>query len=304
MIKHRVIRTSLAVTALGLLASAAWAKTWTDWGAPVSAESLPGSSTQLNTTFVDGCPIQAPDGLSLYMASNRTGTLGGLDIWVAHRASKDVGWGTPVNLGAPINSAADDFCPTPVRGHRLFFVSKRTETNGDIYVSRKGPNGWQAPTRLGPNINSSSQEWSPSYFEDEDGHEVLYFSSTRPGGPGGHDIYYSVDFGPAFPAPGGVNTSADDARPNVSHNGREILFDSNRFGSLGATDIWMATRSSTSDQWGTAVQLANGINSAAGESRASFSWDGGTMVFGSTRATGEGATDIYVSKRTKITGSR
>ena len=301
MTRYGTTGAAIAAAVLTLLASAAAAKTWTDWGAPVSAESLPGSSTQLNTTFVDGCPIQAPDGLSLYFASNRTGTLGGLDIWVAHRASKDVGWGTPVNLGAPINSAANEFCPSPVRGHRLFFVSTRTEANGDIYVSREGPNGWEAPTNLGSNINSSAQEWSPSYFEDEAGHEVLYFSSTR---AGGQDIYYSVDFGPAQLAAGGVNSSAADARPNVSHNGREILFDSTRYGTLGGTDIWMATRSSTSDPWDTAVHLGNGINSSAGESRASFSWDGETMVFGSTRPTGEGATDIYVSNRTKITGSR
>jgi hypothetical protein len=34
----------------------------------------------VNTEFLDGCPIQAPDGLSLYMATNRPGGLGGMDI--------------------------------------------------------------------------------------------------------------------------------------------------------------------------------------------------------------------------------
>ena len=66
----------------------------------------------MNTEFLDGCPIQAPDGLSLYMATNRPGGLGGIGIWVTHRSSTDVGFGTPVNLGAPVNSAADDFCPS------------------------------------------------------------------------------------------------------------------------------------------------------------------------------------------------
>jgi len=36
----------------------------------------------VNTEFLDGCPIQAPDGLSLYMATNRPGGLGGIGIWV------------------------------------------------------------------------------------------------------------------------------------------------------------------------------------------------------------------------------
>ena len=48
-----------------------------------------------------------------------------IDIWVAHRSSTDEGFGAPVNLGAPINSGANDFCPTPVRGKGLFFVSTR-----------------------------------------------------------------------------------------------------------------------------------------------------------------------------------
>jgi hypothetical protein len=130
---------------------------------------------------------------------------------------------------------------------------------------------------------------------------VLYFSSTRNGHPA-QDIFYSVNFGPAQFASGGVNSSASDARPNVRHDGLEIVWDSTRTGSLGATDIWTASRSSVDEPWGTAVQLDNGINSAAGESRASLSWDGETLVFGSTRPGGEGSADIYVSTREKVTG--
>ena len=59
------------------------------------------------------------------MASNRPGGKGGLDIWVARRDSVDEPFGAPENLPAPINSAADDFCPTPLRGGRLLFVSRR-----------------------------------------------------------------------------------------------------------------------------------------------------------------------------------
>jgi hypothetical protein len=38
--------------------------------------------------------------------------LGGIDIWVARRESPDDSWGAPENLGAPVNSPANDFCPT------------------------------------------------------------------------------------------------------------------------------------------------------------------------------------------------
>ncbi len=58
-------------------------------------------------------------------AFSRPGGLGGIDIWVALRPSTETGFGDPVNLGAPVNSTADDFCPAPVRGKGLFFVSQR-----------------------------------------------------------------------------------------------------------------------------------------------------------------------------------
>jgi hypothetical protein len=48
------------------------------------------------------------------MASNRPGGQGGLDIWAAYRDSADDPFGAPVNLGSPINTAADEFCPTPL----------------------------------------------------------------------------------------------------------------------------------------------------------------------------------------------
>ncbi len=90
----------------------------------------PGTSTELNTSFQDGCPILSPDGLSLYMASNRPGGMGGIDIWVASRASTNSPFSAPVNPGAPVNSTADDFCPSPMAGGWFFFVSTRAPAAG------------------------------------------------------------------------------------------------------------------------------------------------------------------------------
>lgn len=268
---------------------------YSDWSAPVSAEV--GSDSDLNTASNDGCPIQSPDGLELYMASNRAGSAG-LDIWVARRASTDDGWGKPERLAAPVNSSFDDFCPTPVRGHRLFFVSRRDDPNGDIYETRLGPDGWSDPVRLGANVNSTAQEWSPAYFEDDQGRPVLYFSSTR---GGNQDIYASTDWGPAQPV-SELNTGTDDSRPNVRRDGLEIVFDSTRAPTLGGPDVWIARRASNSVPWDAPVHL-RALSSAANDTRASLSWDGATMLIGSARAGGEGSADIYVSHRTKARGN-
>ena len=279
-----------AITATGAAAIGVYSA----WSTPVSAQQ--GSHPDFNTAFNDGCPILAPDGLSLFMASNRPGGLGGQDIWVSYRRTTRDGWGPPVNLGAPVNSAFDDFCPTPGREGRLFFVTKRDEPNGDIYVTRQTNGVWAQPVNLGPNINSAAQEWSPSYYLDDQGRDVLYFGSTRPGGPGGQDIYYSVNYGPAQLAPGDLNTPADDARPNVRQDGREIVFDSTRPGTLGGPDIWTASRPTTSDPWPSATHLTD-QSSPAADTRASLSYDGTFLLFGSARDGGEGQADIYVSTR-------
>ena len=60
-----------------------------EWSPAVSLESVQGTDPSLNTAFQDGCPAPSKDGLTLYMASNRPGGQGGLDIWAAYRESAD-----------------------------------------------------------------------------------------------------------------------------------------------------------------------------------------------------------------------
>lgn len=86
------------------------------------------SRVQETEAAADGCPIESQDGLSLYLASTRAGALFGNDIWAADRANadranKDVPFGAPVRLDSPVNSSANDLCPTPIDGSYLLFVS-------------------------------------------------------------------------------------------------------------------------------------------------------------------------------------
>ena len=307
-------RASLIATTIlvGIAATAASAMHFSPWGTATKIDEIPGWSSELNTPFLDGCPIQAPDGLSLYMASNRPGGLGLLDIWVARRASKDAPFGAPENLGQPVNSAADDFCPTPVRGGGLFFVSREVLPGscglGDIYFTRHNRNhGWSEPGRLacapeGP--NSALDEQGPSYFE-ADGDAFLYYSRSSGSVPG--DIYVSQEladgsFGPASPV-ASLNSASNDIQPNVRKDGREIVYSSNHAypGAFGGQDIYGATREHVSDPWSAPVNLGGGVNTAAGESRPSFSWHAETLLFG--RAPGpEGMSDIYLTTRVKVRG--
>jgi hypothetical protein len=307
-------RTSTLFLVAALLlsfATAAVARTWTDWSPVTHLEDL-GAHPDLNTPALEGCPIESPDGLELFLASNRSGGLGGLDIWVARRGSTDEPWGEPENLGPPINSPHDDFCPSPMAGNRFFFVSTRPGPCGegrgaDIYVSRRHPSGtFGAPQNIGCGVNSSGTEASPSLVEQEPGGPALYFSSDRPSELGGSNLYVSRfhagRFQPAALVPG-VNSTASDARPNVSRTGRELVFDSNRSGGQGGFDVYVSTRHDVASPWSPPVNLGPTVNSAANETRPSLSWDGTRLYLGSNRERSEGgSSDLYVAERGRATG--
>lgn len=93
------------------------------WGSAVSVD--PRGSRNVNTPALEGCPAESPNGSQLFFASTRAGGEGGIDIWVAHRRNRNRLWIELENLPAPVNSAFNDFCPTPLPGHRLLFVSTR-----------------------------------------------------------------------------------------------------------------------------------------------------------------------------------
>ena len=111
-----------------VVVGAAQATRFAPWSAGQKVDEVNGNHTDLNTPSLDGCPIQSPNGLSLYMASNRPRFAGDTGTaWTSgspHARARTQPFGAPVNLGEPINSTADDFCPTPVRGEGLFFVSR------------------------------------------------------------------------------------------------------------------------------------------------------------------------------------
>ena len=297
-----------ALVSLTALVAAAQAANFSEWGTAQKIDEIAGNNSELNTPFQDGCPIQSPDGLSLYMASNRPGGQGLLDIWVSNRESTDDPWGAPENLGEPVNSAADDFCPTPVRGGGLFFVSREALPGscgmGDIYFTRYNPTvGWSEPRNLGcapGGPNTALDEQGPSYVENDDD-AFLFFSSSSAVVPG--DIYVSQklsgwNFGGST-AVSGLNSPANDIQPNVRKDGLEVVFSSNRDGGLGAQDIWVATRNAFGAPWSTPVNVGAGVNTAAAESRPSLSKNARQLLFGRTPGP-EGIGDIYVSTRSKV----
>jgi hypothetical protein len=93
----------------------------------------------------------------------------------------------------PLNSDANDKCPFII-GDILLFTSDREGGQGgfDIYYCLRIGNEWTEPKNLGPKINTEYNEYRPVssvFWEYEN--DLVLFSSDRPGGLGGYDLYYA-----------------------------------------------------------------------------------------------------------------
>jgi len=103
----------------------------------------------------------------------------------------DTTW--PVEKNNILNSGSDDKCPF-INGKVLVFASNRPGGYGgyDLYYSRRVNETWSEPQNFGEKINTTADEFRPivlmiSGFTND----LMIFSSNRPGGSGGFDLYYA-----------------------------------------------------------------------------------------------------------------
>lgn len=310
-IRH-LARAGLATATAALLTTAALAH---GGGNPKPEFSLAVLVPEVSSAAGDGCPIESADGLSLFIASNRPGTFGANDIWASDRESLTSPWSAPVNLGAPINTNTADFCPTPVMGRSLFFVSERPAAadgtgpvpcgGGDIYLSRQSPaGGWSAPKMLrcapeGPNF--AGGERSPSLVETWFG-TFLFYSSNGAGGD--QDIYMSRmgrdgQFGPGRIVEELSTPDFEDIMPNVrarEDGSFEIVYSSNRptWGhnqpAFGQQDVYYSRSWWPTGSWSAPRNLGPSVNTTGIEQRSTLSNDGKRLYFGRDG-------DIFLSTR-------
>ena len=267
----------------------------------------------INSEFNDQAPILSKDERTLFFTSNRPGSIGDSeDIWVSTRQTRNSPWRTPVNLGPTVNTPGIERLRsiTP-DGRVLLFMSDRTGSTGetDIWaIARKHTNddfGWSEPINLGSNINSAYQELAARYLFAGGGNvDKLFFSSNRPGGFGGSDIYESAVTDHGFESPTNVfelNTPSVETCFWLRDDGLEMVFVSNRpviSGDLSYNDIYTSTRDSVYERWSSPVKLEN-VSSDYMDVNPSLSFDGRTMLFASRRpgGIGSGTFDIYMTTR-------
>jgi len=178
----------------------------------------------------DGAPFITYDQNRLLVSSDKGGGQGGVDIWISERRGPV--WGKPVNLGKPVNSAGyDGFATISPDGENIYFVRQCPDKKCGgkecfgLYSSQKVNGRWAEPRRMPAPVNSEYSEFGPIILADG---RTLLFSSTRPGGMGGYDLYKTemMDNGRwSEPVNLGetINTTADDRLASVPAAG-DIMY--------------------------------------------------------------------------------
>jgi len=189
--------------------------------------------SSINSENQEYSPAFAIDEKTIYI-TKRMGNLSdnrpNEDLYFAEL--NDESWDKVKDIGPPINTIENEGAfSISSDGNYIFFTScSRNGGKGqcDIWLTSKKNNRWDEPKNLQSPINTKYWESQPSISSDG---RMLYFSSDRPGGYGGTDIWVSEFSNSGWSAPKNlgptVNTSKDEQFPFIHSDNRTLYFSSN-----------------------------------------------------------------------------
>lgn len=273
-------------------------------GTPVEME-IRNMGPMVNSAAHDYCPLVTADGNTMYFTSRREGTTGNMkdpygqwfeDIYVAKRI--DEVWTNAVNAGGPLNTLVHDATVgiSPDGSSMIIYRTQQNLVSGDLYEARFHARKWQQPEIMTQQINSESHEPSASIAP---GGQEVYFTSDRPGGFGGRDLYrirrlpngqwsLPLNLGP------NVNTPFDEDAPFMHSDGTTLFFSSNGHNTMGGYDIFKTVLTDYDmNGWAVPENMGYPLNTVNDDIYFCLSEDGHTGYFSSERAEGMGMQDIY-----------
>lgn len=169
-------------------------------------------------------------------------------------------WSTPVSINDQIGSNGDCYSSAlSFKGDELFLIRYGDE-NYNIYTSKCIDGIWTKMTPLNKKINSKYQESSICISSDG---TTIYFSSDRPGGEGGFDIYSAEkagnEWGNIQNLGKTINTKHNEEGPYISYDGTVLYFSSDGHETVGNMDI-MYSEIDNEGNWQTPVNMGFPIN--------------------------------------------
>jgi len=149
----------------------------------------------LNTEYDDAYPSVNSDNSKLFFSSNREGNFNIYSHDINN--SQDLiealtNTNSESLIEEDLSSIFDDTCPFIIENMMVFASNREGGFGGyDLYYSIWDNNKWLEPVNFGEGINSELDEFRPIVREEwEFENDIMIFSSNRPGGKGGFDLYY------------------------------------------------------------------------------------------------------------------
>lgn len=202
-------------------------------------------------------------------------------------------WGAPVNIIPQLG--VDNKCyPTSLSfDGRVLYLYRNQDFGGDIYVSYYIDERWTPITKLNKNINT--KYWESHACISKDGH-TLYFTSNRPGGYGGLDIYVTKknakgDWGIPENLGPKINTPLNEQSPFITMDNEKLFFSSQGHTNMGGYDIFYAARNG--NEWSDPVNIGYPINSTDDDIFFYPAYNGTAAYFSMILPQGFGKQDIY-----------
>ncbi len=266
---------------------------------------------KLNSREDDFSPAYADQSFSsVIFTSSRAGATGKKpDEWIGMnhtdlfyaKQDKKGDWSTPVNadetgvVNTEVNEGQASF---NANFSNMYFTrcgKENLRINGcQIYVAKKQGRGFGEPTKVELGGDSTSVFGHPAVSPDE---KLLVFSSPKPGGAGGKDLWISTSKGGGeFSTPvnlgNEINTKGDEVFPFL--RGDSVLyFSSNGHPGLGGLDIFKSVKKADGS-WSAPVNMRTPINSFSDDFGIYYHPSGlDEGYFSSNRKGGKGGDDIY-----------
>ena len=248
----------------------------------------------VNSTVSEYFPTLTIDGKELVF-TRRVGNTNE-DFYSASRS--DTSWIAAHALAGNINSPSNEGAQNISQdGQWLIFTGCNfPEGLGscDLYISYLTNDGWSTPENLGNKVNTESWETAPSLSPDK---RDLYFTSNRPGGLGGSDIYISrrlpngtwsepENAGPE------INTPGDESCPFIHADNQTLYFTSSGHLGYGGEDLFIVHKG-PKGTWSKAINLGYPINTIENEGSLTIAADGKTAYYASDRSDSRGGLDLY-----------
>jgi flagellar motor protein MotB len=256
----------------------------------------------INTTNDEYWPSITADGQTLMFTRQPRASMNpkllGLnheDFYISNL--KDNKWQQALNAGAPLNTDQNEGAQSlSSNGSYMYFTAcdRRSGLGScDIYFSAYNDGRWSEPANVGPPINTPYWETQPSLSADG---KTLFFSSSRPGGIGGKDLWFStMNENNMWNNPKNmgktINTEGDEMSPFIHFDGRTLYFASDGGIGMGGFDIFM-TRMNEDSTWTKPQNLGFPINTFNDEMGLIIEADGQKAYFSAIRDKLNGK-DIY-----------